>query len=90
MKLTAEERREAYEYALNTVEKYPNNSFMCNSLERWLSIQLDIINVDVLDYFEEFSLFRPKDKWFVWLGLKDEDNNVRKTILEFCIEMTKK
>jgi hypothetical protein len=96
MKLTAEQRRKAYEFAIDKVMASPEfNPYMCDAL-KWYCIStfynylFDRSQIPAT--FPEFKLFIPnrKDIHERWLDKTPNDNNVLVTILLFCIEMTKK
>jgi hypothetical protein len=103
-KLTKTQRHEVYKKAHGIISKFTDNEaeFMCFIIER---IVLDKFTISCgAEELPEFELFKPEEHAVAWFGVStgfEGDNGrdmsymcspikeAQKTILEFCIEMTK-
>ena len=98
MKPTKKQRHEAYKYAHNVISNLKENEeeFICLLLGRFFKHEINSLHI--ANYLPEFNLFKPRFGAVAWFDIEyGYDGNYKskwikeaqKTILEFCIEMTK-
>lgn len=88
MQLSKKERHEIYK---NTLHFFNSKKGLCSMLRNqtnnsgygyyWTS--------EMIIFYPEFALFEPISYYLFWCPFSVKGIETRKTILEFCIEMTK-
>jgi trehalose utilization protein len=84
--MTQAEKHKVYKEALEAIDYY---KYMCIAIDKVVGGSVYHKHPRFKEIFSELFLFKPGHIRYEWFANTEHNLSLRKTILQFCIEMTK-